>query len=46
MKTKEIIKQLMDKYPELKAITSYPNSFWIISNPKKPLKINIIFAFS
>ena len=27
-----------DKYPELKAITSYPNSFWIISNPKKPLK--------
>ena len=25
-----------DKYPELKAITSYPNSFWLTRNPKKP----------
>ena len=31
-------KKNTDEYPQLKAITSQPNSFWIISNPKKPLK--------
>ena len=24
------------RYPQLKAITSYPNSFWMTRNPKKP----------
>ncbi len=27
-----------DEYPELKAITSYPNSFWLVSHPLKPIK--------
>ena len=27
-----------DKYPQLKSITTQPNSFWFVDNPKKQIK--------